>query len=118
MASLASRYTQVSVVMKVHVWALYEFQQTFLSHSARRKSAHLEVLIWNVFLLSLRINPASFARPFTFSVSHTIEYDASTTDMGVLVWKGDLVGPCTMLGFCRVTLPICCYDGFQFQEHL
>jgi len=107
--------------MKVHVWALYEFQQTFRSHNARRKlkdSAHLEVLIWKAFLLSLRVNPASFARPFTFSISHTIEYDASLTDMGVLVWKGDLVGPRTMLGFCRVTLPIRCYDGFQFPEYV
>jgi hypothetical protein len=32
MDSLASRYTQISVLIKVHVWALYEFQQTFRSH--------------------------------------------------------------------------------------
>jgi hypothetical protein len=35
MASLASRYTQINVLMKVHVGALYEFQQTFRSHSSR-----------------------------------------------------------------------------------
>ena len=67
-ASLASRYTQISVLMKVHVGALYEFQQTFRSHSAHCKltdSAHLEVLTWGAFLLLLRINPASFARPFS-----------------------------------------------------
>jgi len=70
---------------------LYEFQQTFRSDSARRKltdSAHLEVLIWRAFLLSLRMNPASFAHPFSSfrvrPVSHTIEYDASLTAM----WKG------------------------------
>jgi hypothetical protein len=33
MASLASRYTQITVVMKVHVGALYQFP----SHSARRR---------------------------------------------------------------------------------
>jgi hypothetical protein len=32
-------------------------------------------------------------------VSHTIEYDASLTAMGALVWNGDLVGSHTML--CR-----------------
>jgi hypothetical protein len=81
MGSLASRYTQISVLMKVHVCALYEFHQTFRSHSARRKltdSAHLEVLIWRAFLLSLRINPASFARPFSSfrvrPVSHTTRH--------------------------------------------
>jgi hypothetical protein len=60
MASLASRYTQISVVMKVHVGALYQFP----SHSARRRlpeSARVEVLLWRSFLLSLHVNPASFA---------------------------------------------------------
>ena len=31
MASLASRYTQISVVMKVYVGALYQFQKSFPS---------------------------------------------------------------------------------------
>ena len=69
MASLASSYTQVSVVLKVHFWVLYEFQQTFRSNSARCKlkdSAHLEVLIWKAFLLSLRINEPSVVRPPVF----------------------------------------------------
>jgi hypothetical protein len=59
-ASLVSRYTQISVVMKVHVGALYQFP----SHSARRRlpeSARVEVLLWRSFLLSLHVNPASFA---------------------------------------------------------
>jgi hypothetical protein len=46
MASLASRYTQISVVMKVHVGALYQFQKSFPSHCARRRlpeSARVEV---------------------------------------------------------------------------
>ena len=95
MASLASRYTQINVLMKVHVGALYAFQQTFRSHSSCRKlteGAHLEVLLWRAFLLSLSVNPTSFARPFQSfrvrPVSHTIEYDASLTAMGVLVWEG------------------------------
>ena len=49
MASLASRYKQINVLMKVHVGARYEFQQTFRSHSSCRKlteGAHLEVLLW------------------------------------------------------------------------
>ena len=57
MASLASRYTQISVVMKVHVGALYQFQKSFPSHSARRRlpeSARVEVLLWRSFLLSCR----------------------------------------------------------------
>jgi len=123
MASLASRYTQISVLMKVHVCALYEFQQTFRSHNARRKltdSAHLEVLIWRAFLLSLRINPASFARPFSSfrvrPISHTIEYDASLTAMGVLVWKGDLVGPRTMLGFAVLPSPFVATTDSSFQN--
>jgi hypothetical protein len=37
MASLASRYTQINVLTKVHVKALYQFQQSFASHSARRR---------------------------------------------------------------------------------
>ena len=64
----ASRYTQINVLMKVHVGALYEFQQTFRSHSSCRKlteGAHLEVLLWRAFLLSLSVNPASFDRPLT-----------------------------------------------------
>ena len=54
MASLASRYTQINVLMKVHVGALYQFQQSF---------PRVEVLLWRAFLLSLSVNPASFARP-------------------------------------------------------
>ena len=123
MASLASRYTQINVLMKVHVWALYEFQQTFRSHSACRRltdSAHLEVLLWRAFLLSLSINPASFARPFQSfrvrPVSHTIEYDASLTAMGVLLWKGDLVGPRQLLGFAVLPSPFVATTDSSFQN--
>jgi hypothetical protein len=78
------------VVMKVHVEALYQFQKSFPSHSARRRlpeSARVEVLLWRSFLLSLHVNLASFARPFqSFRVrlaTHMIEYDASLTGMDV-----------------------------------
>lgn len=106
MASLASRYTQINVLMKVHVGALYEFQATFRSHNAQRRlptAARVEVLLWRAFLLSLSINPAAFARSFASfrerKISHTIEYDASLTGMGVLVWEGDLQEPRRLLGF-------------------
>jgi hypothetical protein len=59
MVSLASRYTQINVLMKVHVGALYQFQQSFPSHSARRrlpKAARVEVLLWRAFLLSLSVS--------------------------------------------------------------
>jgi hypothetical protein len=99
MASLASRYTQINVLMKVHVGALYKFQQSFPSNSARRRLpelARVEVLLWRAFLLSLSVNPASFARPFrsfrSRPASHTIEDDASLTGMGVLVCQGGLGG--------------------------
>ena len=125
MASLASRYTQISVVMKVHVGALYQFQKSFPSHSARRRlpeSARVEVLLWRSFLLSLHVNPASFARPFqSFRVrpaTHTIEYDASLTGMGVLVWRGPCWPTSCFTGVRRVTLPIHGDDGFEFPKHL
>jgi len=79
MASLASRYTQINVLMKVHVGALYQFQQSLPSHSTRRRLpelARVEVLLWGAFLLSLNVHPASFARPFqSFRVSAGISYD-------------------------------------------
>ena len=57
MASLASRYTQINVLMEVH---------------ARRRLpelARVEVLLWGAFLL-LSVHPACFARPFqSFRVS-------------------------------------------------
>jgi hypothetical protein len=124
MASLASRYTQISVVMKVHVGALYQFQKSFPSHSARRRlpeSARVEVLLWRSFLLSLHVNPASFARPFqSFRVrpaTHTIEYDASLTGMGVLVWRGGLVGPPrVLLGFAVLPSPFVATTDSSFQN--
>ena len=98
MAWLASRYTQINVLMKVHVGALYQFQQSFPSHSARRRlpeAARVEVLLWRAFLLSLSVNPAYFARPFRSfrarTATHTIGYDASVTRVGVLVSLAPLV---------------------------
>ena len=73
MTSLTSRYTQINVLMKLHVGALYQFQQSFPSHSARRRlpeAARVEVLLWRAFLLSLSVNPASFARPFRSFRAH------------------------------------------------
>ena len=124
MASLASRYTQINVLMKVHVGALYQFQQSFPSHSACRRlpeSARVEVLLWRAFLLSLSVNPASFARPFqsfrSRPASHTIEYDASLTGMGVLVWQGGLVGPPrVLLGFAVLPSPFTATTDSSFQN--
>ena len=109
--------------MKVHVGALYEFQQTFRSHNSCRKlteGAYLEVLLWRAFLLSLSVNLESFARPFQSfrvrPVSHTIEYDASLTAMGVLVWEGDLQGKRTLLGFAVLPSPFAATTDSSFQN--
>ena len=124
MASLASRYTQINVLMKVHVGALYQFQQSFPSHSARRRLpelARVEVLLWRAFLLSLSVNPGSFARPFrsfrSRPASHTIEYDASLTGMGVLVWEGGLSGPPrVLLGFAVLPSPFMATNDSSYQN--
>ena len=124
MASLASRYTQINVLMKVHVGALYQFQQSFPSHSARRRlpeAARVEVLLWRAFLLSLSVNPASFARPFRSfrarPATHTIEYDASLTGMGVLVWQGGLVGtPRVLLGYAVLPSPFMATTDSSYQN--
>ena len=121
MASLASRYTQINVLMKVHVGALYQFQQSFLSHSARRRlpeAARVEVLLWRAFLLSLSVNPASFARPFRSfrarTATHTIECWAG---MGVLGWQGGLVGPPRiLLGYAVLPSPFMATTGSSYQN--
>ncbi len=124
MASLASRYTQINVLMKVHVGALYQFQQSFPSHSARRRlpeAARVEVLLRRAFLLSLSVHPASFARPFRSfrarPATHTIEYDASLTGMGVLVWQGGLVGtPRVLLGYAMLPSPFMATTDSSYQN--
>ena len=50
MASLASRYTQINVLMKVHVGALYQFQQSFPYHSFARRRLP-EFLVSNMMRL-------------------------------------------------------------------
>ena len=127
MASLASHYSQISVVMKVHVGALYQFQKSFPSHSARRRlpeSARVEVLLWRSFLLSLHVNPASFARPFqgfrVRSATHTIEYDACFTHRDgcvSLAGRGGLVGPPrVLLGFAVLPSPFVATTDSSFQN--
>ena len=71
--------------------------------------------------LSLHVNPASFARPFqSFRVrpaTHTIEYDASLTGMGVVVWRGGLVGPPRVLmGFAVLPSPFMATMDSSFQN--
>ena len=71
--------------------------------------------------MSLHVNPASFARPFqSFRVrpaTYTIEYDASLTGMGVLVWQGGLVGPPrVLLGFAVLPSPFMATTDSSFQS--
>ena len=66
-------------------------------------------------------NPPSFARPFqsfrSRSSPHTIEYDASLTGMGVLVWQGRLVGrPRVLLGFAVLPSPFTATTDSSFQN--
>ena len=107
-----------SFLLSLHVGALYQFQQSFQSRSACRRLpelARVEVLLCRTFLLSLSVNSASSARPYqSFRVrpaSHTIDYDASLTRMGVLgpVW------PAYSFALHRATFTIRGDDGLQFS---
>ena len=113
LASWASRYSTICRVLRPYTSNLYAETAGMYNGSVRKRlgsRARFTIRLWRVILCMMELQSSRFCRSISSfspnSSSYVVEYDASLTGLGIILYKiCDPLGPPLLWKVCSVDTP-------------